>query len=76
MKQQSVLSNVRNCRYCGCTEMRACLLTVTTIVDAPNARGRLSSHIRRERCAWLDATKRCCTSPACMEKEEKRRKNQ
>jgi hypothetical protein len=49
------------CRFCGCTEERACLL-----IDNPD-RDRLT-------CAWADAERTVCTNPKCLAKFAKLKK--
>lgn len=67
---------LEECRHCGCSFMRGCQIYTMVLAIAPNDSGLATFHNKVERCRWADATKRCCTNPACLEKEAKRRKGQ
>ena len=43
------------CRFCGCTERRACVI----------------GFLDDESCAWADSTKTLCTNPRCLAKVSK-----
>jgi hypothetical protein len=41
------------CRYCGCSENRACILGLG-LFDQPQT------------CSWVDSTKTVCNNPRCL----------
>jgi len=60
------------CRHCGCTEDTACELFVTVIAVKVLDAAVPTFHNSVSGCKWRDQSKRCCTNPECMEKEDRR----
>lgn len=45
---------MKECRYCGCTEDRACILSDGSLLDPGTP------------CAWLPGAAFVCTNPVCV----------
>jgi hypothetical protein len=48
------------CRYCGCTETRACVLTIVCIEHSQVP----------IMCCWWDHERTVCSNPSCVKKHE------
>ena len=52
----------RSCRFCGCTDLRACSYVVGFTVDEEEGADELVN------CSWLDAGHTLCSNPQCVAK--------